>query len=127
MAVENGKLIVTVTHSKRTFPVQNAAVTVFDKNGKMQTATVTDISGRTPAIELYAPELDLSLSPGENPDNVAAYYTIKISADSFLEQTIENVPVYSGITSLQAVDLTYRNAMSGGNIADVTVLPFPNL
>ena len=123
----NGKLIVTVTHSKRTFPVQNAAVTVFDKNGKLQTATVTDISGRTPPLELFAPELDLSLTPGANPESVAAYYTVKIAADSFLEKTIQNVPVYSGITSLQAADLTYRDAMLGGNINDVTVLPYPNL
>ena len=127
MYTDNGKLIVTVTHSKRTFPVENAAVTVFDNNGKTVTVAVTDNSGKTPAIELGAPELNLSLSPGENPTNTAAYYTVKIAANSFLEKTVENVPVYSGITSLQAVDLTFRDAVTGGNITDITVLPYPEL
>lgn len=125
--VQNGGLIVTVTHSKRTYPVENAIVTLFDKNNTLVTTAVTDESGRTPRIELITPDSSLSQTPDSSPSLTASYYTIKVQADGFLDMVINNVPVYSGITSLQAVDLTYRAAKPNGNIMDTTVLPYPDL
>ena len=124
---ENGGLVVAVTHSKRTYPVESAVVTLFDKYGKLVTTAVTDQSGKTPRIELTTPSADLSQTPQSTPSLTASYYTVKIDAPLFLKEIINNVPVYSGITSLQSVDLTFRSAMPNGNITDTTNLDYPDL
>ena len=124
---ENGGLIATVTHSKRTYPVENAAVTLYDKYGKFVTTAITDQSGRTPRIELTAPSAELSQTPQSTPSLTASYYTVKVESPLFLTEIINNVPVYSGITSLQAIDLTFRSALPNSNITDTTTLDYPDL
>lgn len=123
----NGFLLVRVTHSKHTYPVANATVSVFDSKSNFKTVAVTDQSGRTPVITLETPNTELSLNSGNSPENTAGYYSIKVTAEGFLETVIKEIPIYGNITSIQTVDLIYRASMPNGNEVNVITLPLPDL
>ncbi len=63
----------------------------------------TDIDGKTDSIALPTPEKALSMVPG----NLAPYssYDIRVSKEGYLDAIFYDVPVFEGITSIQAVDL----------------------
>lgn len=63
----------------------------------------TDGDGKTEAVSLPTPEKALSMVPG----NMAPYssYDIRVSKEGYLDSIFYDVPVFEGITSIQAVDL----------------------
>ncbi len=101
-----GSLIVQVTTAGGAFPVQGAAVTVraTGEGGMPFLQTVyTDGSGRTPILELDTPPASSSLSPGIR--NPYATYDIRVEREGFFVHENRNAPVFSGIYSIQNVDL----------------------
>ena len=123
---QKGFLIVKVTHSKRTYPVKSAEITIFNDQNVLVATAVTDQSGRTDKIELAAPDVSLSLSPQESSSLASYYYTVKARADYFDPITVRNVPIYPSITSLAALDMTYSAALNG-SVADETDLEITDL
>ncbi len=101
-----GTLIVQVVTADGTLPVAGARVVVsrlIDGERTLQGYDVTDISGRTGEFTLPAPPASLSQTPG-NPHPYASYI-ITVQAVGFGTAEFRNVPIFTGIRSIQRVVL----------------------
>lgn len=115
-----GRLIFNVTHSRGTFPVSNALITIFD-NDTIINAVTTDESGKSPTITLNAFDKRFSESPGNNINNITKYYDAKIDADGFVSVIIKNIPIYENITTLQNYDMIFKSAVKNDEMITVTL------
>lgn len=103
---EEGFLKVEVRTGENGIPVPNAAVTVARKNGDKEELIFTgtnDASGTTEKIRLPTPPN----SKGKTPESFENYakYTVSAYAKSFFREVSSEVPVFSGITSIQRFDM----------------------
>ncbi len=101
-----GYLIVNVSTARGAIPLPGASVTVFydeENNTSVYTVLTTDMSGKTDKIELPAPPRSLSESPGSAKPY--ATYTLQIDKDGYYRITNTNVPIFSGVTSIQPVEM----------------------
>ncbi len=102
-----GGLVAIVTSLRRLYPVPNAKVTVFTGNieNKQVIATdTTDTSGRTGVFSLDTPSKQLSQQADRNALPFASYNML-IEADGYIDNIHLNIPVFSGVTSLQSSDM----------------------
>ncbi|MBO4429486.1 MAG: hypothetical protein J5832_05985 [Clostridia bacterium] len=102
-----GKLIVRVTSADAAIPVGDATVvvrTVDDARTRIFAVMITDESGETDAVFVPtpSPSLSLSPSPGSLPYSTV---NIEVSAPGYYDAAYLNVPVFSGITSVQNVNM----------------------
>ena len=115
MLSEKGRLSAWVTSVANIYPVKNARVTVFKgspDNMEVVASAATDESGKTKEFLLDAPPKALSMSSG--PAALPyTLYNMRISADGFLDNIHLNIPVFSGITSVQKSDML-PTAVAGG-------------
>lgn len=103
----SGKLIGLITAIRSLYPVPNAKVTVFEgstENPQVVATAFTDSSGRTDAITLPTPEKSLSLDQN-NTIIPYAVYNMRVDADGYISNIHLNVPIFSGVTSLQRSNL----------------------
>lgn len=105
----SGTLIVELTHSKGLFPVVNAKVCLSDMNGRNIGCKQTDNSGKTEEWSLPAPPKANSETP-DDPNNVSAFYNIRIDADGYVPVIIEGVPIFDGVRTLQPLDMFFLGA-----------------
>lgn len=101
-----GTLIVQTVTADGTLPVAGARVVIsrmIDGEKTLQGYDVTDISGRTRVFTLPAPSASLSQTPG----NLHPYasYIITVQAEGFGTAEFRNVPIFTGIQSIQEVVL----------------------
>ena len=102
-----GKLIVSVTAIRSLYPISNAKVTVFSgdlENREIIATDFTDQSGRTEEFVLQTPEKSLSLSFGAESVPYATY-GVEINAEGYVDSIFLNIPVFSGVTSIQRVNM----------------------
>lgn len=102
-----GQLIGIVTSFRGLYPVKGAKVTVFTGNiDDMQIIDTdfTDDSGRTKAFTLSAPAKELSASSGASQKPYASY-NMMVESDGYIDNIHLNIPVFSGVVSLQGSDL----------------------
>ena len=114
-APEKGRLSANVTSVANIYPVRGARVTVFTGSPDSMTvldSAVTDESGKTRVFLLDAPPKSLSMSSGA-PALPYTLYNLRVSADGFLDNIHLNIPVFSGITSVQRSDMLPK-AVAGG-------------
>ena len=114
-APEKGRLSANVTSVANIYPVRGAMVTVFTGSPDSMTvldSAVTDESGRTRVFLLDAPPKSLSMTSGA-PALPYTLYNLLISADGFLDNIHLNIPVFSGIASVQRSDMLPK-AVAGG-------------
>ena len=114
-APEKGRLSANVTSVANIYPVRGAKVTVFTGSPDSMTvldSAVTDESGKTRDFLLDAPPKSLSMSSGA-PALPYTLYNLLISADGFLDNIHLNIPVFSGIASVQKSDMLPK-AVAGG-------------
>ena len=114
-APEKGRLSANVTSVANIYPVMGARVTVFTGSPDSMTvldSAVTDESGRTRVFLLDAPPKSLSMTSGA-PALPYTLYNLLISADGFLDNIHLNIPVFSGIASVQRSDMLPK-AVAGG-------------
>ena len=105
-----GRLTAIVTTLRTLYPVPGARVTVFTGNYDDMTVldtAFTDQSGRTEAFILPAPNRDLSLTSGAS-DKPYASYNMLIQADGYIDNIHLNIPVFSGVDSLQSSNMMLR-------------------
>lgn len=117
---DRGFLQVSVESETRDRPIENAVVDI-SYTGDPQSIieeVVTDRSGRTEVVELGAPPLEYSLSPGEAQPY--SEYTFRVSAEGFEPATISGTEVLSGERTLQRVHL---RPLSANESPDVVVIP----
>lgn len=101
-----GYLVVNVSTARGAIPLGGATVTVMydeaDNNSVFQTMT-TGSDGKTDKISLPAPPRNLSEAPG----NIKPYatYTVSVDKEGYYTVTDTSVPVFSGITSIQPIEM----------------------
>lgn len=106
-STQTGGLLGIVTSFRGLYPAENAKVTIFTgdiDNMNIIDSDFTDRSGRTKVFTLSAPDKSLSMSPdlAETPYSL---YNMMVEADGFLKNIYLNIPVFSGITSIQRSDM----------------------
>lgn len=114
-APEKGRLSANVTSVANIYPVMGARVTVFTGSPDSMTvldSAITDESGKTRDFLLDAPPKSLSMTSGA-PALPYTLYNLLISADGFLDNIHLNIPVFSGIASVQRSDMLPK-AVAGG-------------
>lgn len=103
-----GGIQVNVTTLDRIYPVKGALVTIFTGwQGETQLvdSAVTDESGKSKVFRLETPvssESQQSKAGGEAP---YSSYNISVKSDGYVEKIALNVPVFSGVISVQNMDL----------------------
>ena len=103
---DSGVIKTQVFTARRTYPVGNAQVNlykVFPDGVYLIDSQFTDHSGQVKPVTVPALERSLPETPGEPAPYVS--YRITVSHPDFMDAVIEQVPVFEGVTSLQAVDL----------------------
>lgn len=103
-----GGIQVSVTTLNRLYPVKNAIVTVF--TGRLDNITVvesgiTDESGKSGIFNLKTPSRADSLQANGGDEIPYASYNVSVKSDGYVEQIAMNVPVFSGVVSVQGIDL----------------------
>lgn len=115
-----GTLIVSVSEADAAIPIKDAAVAVRfvgEDKTSIFSVLVTDESGRTAPIRVPtpSPELSLSPSPEERP---YARVNVEVSAFGYFTTVNMNVPVFSGITSVQGFNMiAFPDNVDGAYIA----------
>ena len=105
---DTGTLRIETFASDRAFAVPSARVMVFlplDSGNVTLYDGITDISGSSERIILPAPSRSLSMSPGNGKALPFSIYTVYIEHPSFVRALFNNVPVFSGIESVQPVQM----------------------
>ena len=122
-----GTLQVHVYTSRASLPLAEAAVTVTqkDKDGleTLLSMQLTDLDGKTRAIQIEAPERNQSEEPGQS----VPFSSVTVTVDllEYDRTVIENVQIFSGIASLQDVALLPRASLpeTGNQLQAYTISP----
>lgn len=117
----DGNLLAVVTAVRSLYPVPNAKVTVFTgdyNNMKVIDSAFTDPSGRTKVFNLPTPQKSLSL---DSENNVIPYavYNMLVQADGYLDNIHLNIPVFSGVTSIQGSNMILKETAPSNMDAQV--------
>ena len=103
----SGSMIISVYTAGGALPVSNALVTITGSEKETSgviSVLYTDQSGNTPKITLPAPPKNMSESPGAKKPY--ATYNVDVDKDGFFPKRFINVPIFSGVTSVQPVNLS---------------------
>ena len=104
---ETGYIKVTVFAANQAIPVPGAKVTISKYSGTeplLLIETITDENGNTPVISVPTPPKELSQQPYST---IPPYglYNVVVSVENFRSVPIYNVMVFSGVISIQPVEL----------------------
>ncbi len=98
-----GYLTVRVSTANGAIPLEGASVNIRGGNvddSSVIYALTTNSDGLTPTVALSAPPRSSSLTPYENTPPYATY-NIDVYAEGYEPVLFNNVPVFSGINSVQ--------------------------
>ncbi|MBQ2974635.1 MAG: hypothetical protein IJE19_09795 [Clostridia bacterium] len=112
---ESGTLKVEAFASDRAFGVPSARVMVFLELPGGNVAVfdgLTDVNGTTESVRLPAPPKSLSQSPQTDPNPRLPYavYSVYVEHPDYVRAVFTNVPVFSGIESIQPVRMLAKSA-----------------
>ena len=111
-----GGLQVNVTTLNTLYPVKNALVTVFTGTVNDMTVVetaITDQSGQSGIFNLKTPPTADSQQADNGGNLPYANYNVSVRSDGYVEQIAMNVPVFSGVVSIQGIDLISISAAGG--------------
>lgn len=104
-----------ITTGNGAVPIENAVVLITKKeNGKtyLLKMLISDESGSTEMVALPAPNVSFSETPDPTEKPFADYY-ISAYADGFYAENDMEVPVFSGVKSIQPIALIPRCSADG--------------
>jgi len=108
--VDKGALRVTCSIGNRAQPISDARVAVFGINAGGEQVQIeeliTDNSGQTPEIQLAAPPLDYSMTPGSPMPY--AQYNVTVRAEGYETMAIKDVQVLPKSLALQNCNLNFE-------------------
>jgi hypothetical protein len=105
--LETGYIITEVRSRGEALPIVGATVTVSGYEAgefKVLNVQLTDNSGSTLPFGIETPPRSESLVP-DSPEPPFAIINIEIDKSGFLTQIFAEVPIFSGITTIQPVQL----------------------
>lgn len=114
-----GGLQLNVTTLGRLYPVKGALITVFTGEGQNKTVIETDVtneSGKSGVFNLKTPPLAESQQAENGGIAPYASYNVSVRSDGYVEQIAMNLPVFSGVVSVQNIDLL-PIAAAGGHVS----------
>lgn len=103
---EYGKLRIETTSGNRSVPVEDVLVIVTrgkTEPGEVLAVLMTDRSGSTKEIEISAPSRQRSEAPTERA--VSSFVNITAFKEGYYEVENRNIPVFTGVTSIQPVNM----------------------
>ncbi len=116
-----GYLVVHVTTARGAIPLEGAAVHIRTNEDIETTpradilyATTTNRDGNTERIPLVAPPRENAMSPSEVPP--FSTYHLEVRREGYGMQSFIALPIFSGITSVQPVDLVPLPEDGTGNV-----------
>ena len=106
--IDRGRLMVQVNSTTGAKPIPDARVEIsFTGDPESVVETIeTDENGQTENVELAAPPVEYSLSPGENQPY--AEYNVKITAPDYEPVTVSGAQILSGVRGIQNVQMQPR-------------------
>ncbi len=112
---ESGTLKVETYASDRAFGVGSARIMIFLELPSGNVAVfdgLTDIDGVSDTVRLPAPPRSISQSPqsNSNPRLPYAVYSVYVEHPSYVRAVFTNVPVFSGVESVQPVRMISKAA-----------------
>lgn len=110
---DSGTIRVEVYASDRAYGIGSARVMMFLTLPSGNIAVfdgLTDISGSTPSIILPAPSRELSQSPNNGEAPPFSTYMVYVEHPSYVRALFNNVPVFSGVESIQPVQMLAKTA-----------------
>ena len=113
----SGRILVNVRTGDESAAIENASVMVtaiVDGNRFIVASGVTDMSGTSPAFSVPAPAFDLSQAPDPSA-RPYTLYDVSVNAAGFFPARSVDVPVFSGITSVQNFAMIPLPAMMNGS------------
>lgn len=115
-----GRLRISVESSLRDIPISDARIEISYSGDPDSTVEElrTDENGQTEIIELEAPPVEYSLTPGE--EQPYSEYTYRVSAEGFETITVSGSEILAGELALQDIRLRPLEAQ---NVPDVVVIP----
>ena len=75
------------------------------KNKTIIETDVTDENGKSRVFNLKTPIREESLRAENGDINPYASYNVSVQSDGYVEQIAMNIPVFSGVISVQGIDL----------------------
>ena len=116
-----GYLVVHVTTARGAIPLEGAAVHIRTNEDADTTpradilyATTTNRDGNTERIPLAAPPREATMKPSEVPP--FSTYHLEVRREGYGMQSFISLPIFSGITSVQPVDLIPLPEDGMGNV-----------
>ena len=111
---EKGTMRVETFAGDRAFGVGSSRVVIFLplKSGNVAVFDgITDINGNTGDISLPAPPKEIGLTPQKNGSTVLPYsvYSVYVEHPGYVRAIFTNVPVFSGIESIQPVRMLAKS------------------
>ena len=95
-------------------PVEGAVIRITgadDSNKDTVYSVRTDKDGKTPSVILSAPKKSLTVIP-QTEDVPYSVYDLEITADGFYTQKFYGVPVFTGVESVQTVNMIPYSGLS---------------
>ena len=130
---DSGSITIRVYTAGGALPIAETAVRIMgtdEENRFVEYSLLTDIDGLTKRIALPSPSRSFSLSPSA-PETPYANYDIEIAADGYYTKKIKNVAIFSGVNSIQEVNMIPISPIENGlyprNNLDATVYENKNL
>lgn len=120
--IDKGELKVQVNSSLAAAPVENAKVEISytgDPESVIETFT-TNEDGQTENIELDAPPIEYSMSPGDNQPY--AEYTVRVTAPDYEPVTVAGAQILSNTQGLQNIRMIPLET-AGNNIDTFVIGP----
>lgn len=104
---DNGSLTIRTYTAGGALPVAKATVRITganEENRFIEYTVLTDVDGITEAILLPTPALIYSTAP-DSAEIPYATYELELSADGYYTKRIHDVAIFSGINSMQSVNM----------------------
>lgn len=124
MGTSTGYILINTRTGENSSPVVNASVmitAIIDGRREMIAGGITDESGISPKFAVPAPDIMHSQSP-EAMKRPYSLYDISVTADGFFNARSVDVPVFSGITSVQTFGMIPLPLMMQSNDETVTYI-----
>ena len=112
--------------SRAKLPLEDAAVSVVDDNGKLLGLRTTDSSGLTTPIRISVPDRSESQSPGA----VKPFVTVNLSAraEDYEQLLVRGIQVFADVVTLQELQFIPLSELpSSRNRVDIFDTPPQNL